>query len=113
VGAISAIAEPESFETGLRKLGGLVEVHARFADHHRYAVDEVARFLERCQRRDLDLVVTTEKDAVRFPPRPAHLPVPVYFLRIDIEILEGRAAWEKMIARFVIRRDALEPLIVG
>jgi tetraacyldisaccharide 4'-kinase len=43
-------------------------------------------------------MVTTEKDAVRFP-RPASIDVPVYFLRIEVEILNGQAIWDDLIER--------------
>ncbi|MFM7180370.1 MAG: tetraacyldisaccharide 4'-kinase [Verrucomicrobiales bacterium] len=98
VGAISGIAVPEGFENGLRKLGATVEIAERYADHHRFNEKEVAAFLDRCLRRDLHMVVTTEKDAVRFP-LPASLDIPVYFLRIDIDILNGREHFEACIRR--------------
>jgi tetraacyldisaccharide 4'-kinase len=98
VGAISGIAVPEGFENGLRKLGATVEIAERYADHHRFSEKEVAAFLDRCLRRDLHMVVTTEKDAVRFP-LPERLDIPVYFLRIDIDILNGREHFDACIRR--------------
>ena len=98
VGAISGIAVPEGFEKGLEKLGATVVAKERYADHHRFTEKEVAEFLDRCLRRDLHMVVTTEKDAVRFPPLP-RLDVPVYFLRIDIDILNGKEHFDACIRR--------------
>ena len=97
-GAISGIAVPEGFERGLVKLGANVEVVERYADHHRFAEKEVAGFLDRCLRRDLHMVITTEKDAVRFPPLP-RLDIPVYFLRIEIDILNGKEHFDACIRR--------------
>ena len=48
---------------------------------------ELQSFLNRCIRRDLEMIVTTEKDAVRFP-RLTKVDVPIYFLRVEIEILK-------------------------
>jgi len=98
VGAISGIAVPESFENGLRALGAKVEVFVRYADHHRFHEEEVTRFLRRCLDRDLGMVVTTEKDAVRIPKLPRY-DLPFYFLRIDIEILKGREHFDACIER--------------
>jgi tetraacyldisaccharide 4'-kinase len=95
VGAISGIAVPESFESGLRKLGAKVEVTARFADHHRFEEGEVKQFVERCVRRDLHYIVTTEKDFVRFPNLPKY-DVPICFMRVEIEIVKGREVFEKI-----------------
>ena len=98
VGALSGIARPESFEEGVRQLGAVVEVSKAFADHHRFTKKEILRFLEWCDRRSLDALVTTEKDAVRFPDidQPQ---VPMLFLRVEIEILRGGSHWEELLAR--------------
>ena len=98
VAAISGIAVPEGFENGLVKLGAILEFSERFTDHHRFTEKEVAAFLDRCLFRDVHMVVTTEKDAVRFP-LPPRLDVPVYFLRIDIDILNGREHFDACIRR--------------
>ena len=98
VGALSGIARPESFEEGVRQLGAVVEVSKAFADHHRFTKKEILRFLEWCDRRSLDALVTTEKDAVRFPDidQPQ---VPMLFLRVEIEILRGGSHWEELLSR--------------
>ncbi len=98
VAAISAIAVPESFEGLLKKLGAKVEFHRTFADHHPFTQREVDRFMTRCVERDIELVVTTEKDAVRFP-KPTELDVDIYFLRIEVEILRGQDVWDRFIDR--------------
>jgi tetraacyldisaccharide 4'-kinase len=118
VGAISAIAVPEAFEGSLKKLGARVEIQRRFSDHYRFSRKEVEKFMQRCVERDMELIVTTEKDAVRFP-HPSSIDVPVYFLRIEVEILQGQEIWEDLINRIcqpppafqhVLRnRDAYRP----
>lgn len=107
VGAFSAIASPESFEDGLRRLGATVELSRQFMDHHRFREEEIRAFAARCRRRDAGWIVTTEKDAVRFPKRlDPPLDVPVLFLRVEIEILSGHDAWADCIAR-ICRPPAL------
>jgi tetraacyldisaccharide 4'-kinase len=88
VAAISGIARPESFEQGLRKLGAEVIYSRRYADHHRFSEGEVAKMFERSKTRGARAVITTEKDTVRFP-RMAKRPLPIYFLRVEIEIIRG------------------------
>jgi tetraacyldisaccharide 4'-kinase len=44
------------------------------------------------------MIVTTEKDAVRFPRLPK-TDVPIYFLRVEIEILSGHESWEHFVGR--------------
>lgn len=98
VGAISAIAVPENFERSLASLGAKVEIKRRFSDHHRFTKKDVEQFMQRCVERDMDIIVTTEKDAVRFP-RPAEINVPIFFLRIEVQILKGAEQWEDLVSR--------------
>jgi tetraacyldisaccharide 4'-kinase len=104
VAAISAIAVPESFEGLLKKLGAEVEFHRTFADHHPFTQREVDRFMTRCMERDIELIVTTEKDAVRFP-KPAELDVDIYFLRIEVELFEGQDVWDRFIDQIATPRE--------
>jgi tetraacyldisaccharide 4'-kinase len=110
VGAISAIAVPEAFEGSLEKLGARVEIRRRFSDHYRFSRKEVEKFMQRCVERDMQLIVTTEKDAVRFP-HPASIDVPVYFLRIEVEILSGQAIWDSLIDRICHPPAAFQPTL--
>ena len=50
------------------------------------------------------MVVTTEKDAVRFP-RPAEIDVPIYYLRIEVKILDGQEVWEQCLERICDRKN--------
>jgi len=108
VGALSGIAVPESFERALESLGAVLEITQTYADHHRYSVKEVERFIRRCARRNLDAVLTTEKDAVRIP-RITNPEVPVYHMRVEIEILAGQESWERFVGRLTGRRQAMVP----
>jgi tetraacyldisaccharide 4'-kinase len=110
VAAISGIAMPENFERLLEKLGARVEIKRRFPDHHRFPRREIEKFMQRCVERDMELIVTTEKDAVRFP-RPRELDVPVYFLRIEVAILKNREAWDNMLDRLSHPPPALDHIL--
>jgi tetraacyldisaccharide 4'-kinase len=99
-GALSAIASPESFEQGLRRLGAELELTQSFADHHRYSKREMERFIKRCERRGVSCILTTEKDAVRMP-RLIQQTIPIYYLRIEIDILSGQEHWDKMLDQIV------------
>jgi tetraacyldisaccharide 4'-kinase len=108
VGSICGIAAPESFEGGLHKLGARIELAKRYIDHHRYTEAELQSFISRCVRRDLEMIVTTEKDAVRMP-RLVKADVPLYFLRVEIEILSGHESWEHCVGRICKPQPLLSP----
>lgn len=98
VAALSAIAAPRSFEEALTSLGAKIELSKHFADHHRFTDKEIQNFISRCINRDVDAIITTEKDCVRFP-RLEKLEVPIYFLRVEIEILTGHESWQSCVDR--------------
>jgi tetraacyldisaccharide 4'-kinase len=110
VGAISAIAVPEAFESSVEKLGARVEIRRRFSDHHRFSRTDVEKFMQRCVERDMELIITTEKDAVRFP-KPAAIYVPIYFLRIEVEILKGQEVWDDLVRRICQPEPTFEPVL--
>ena len=110
IGSICGIAAPESFEGALRKLGAHVDLAKRYIDHHYYTEAELTTFINRCIRRDLAMIVTTEKDAVRMPHLPdAEVKVPICFLRVEIEILSGHESWEHCVARICKPQPMLSP----
>ncbi len=108
IGALSGIAVPESFENALRLLDAEIELTKSYTDHHRYTAREIETFLRRCARRDLDAVITTEKDAVRIP-RILDPEVPLYYLRVEIEILAGQSAWDRFVDRLTRPQPVIAP----
>lgn len=110
VAALSGIAVPENFENSLIRLGAMIDVKKRFSDHYRFSARELESFTTRCLERDVAMIVTTEKDAVRYP-RSALAEVPVWFLRIEVEILAGREHWDHMIDHLCAAQGIDRPVI--
>lgn len=104
VGTVSAIAVPESFEHGVKNLGAKIEATCRFMDHHRFTEQEIITFINCCVESDVDMIITTEKDAVRFP-RLGRMDVPIYFLRVEIGILSNEESFDQCIARICQTRS--------
>ena len=95
---LSGIAVPQGFEDSLRRLGARVIWCERYADHHRYDSSEIIYALNKTSDLGAEALVTTEKDAVRFP-RLETTPVPCYYLRVDIEILKGAENFTAAVGR--------------
>jgi tetraacyldisaccharide 4'-kinase len=98
VGAFSGIAVPESFEGFLRDYGANLLYTRRFLDHHRFSGDELEHIIARAVETKLDFLVTTEKDAVRIDANRT-FPVPILYLRLEIEILSGVPDFEEAVSR--------------
>jgi tetraacyldisaccharide 4'-kinase len=88
VASLSGIAQPESFEQSLVKLGAELVYAKRFADHHRFSQQEVLNAINRSKKRQAETIITTQKDAVRFPKLDRR-DLPIYFMRVEIKILSG------------------------
>ncbi len=98
VAAISGIAVPKGFEDELGRLGAKVLYHKRYADHHRYSQQEILNVINKGLDRGARAILTTEKDAVRFPMIERR-DLPIYFLRVEIEMLSGAEDFNACIAR--------------
>lgn len=99
VAALSGIASPQSFERFLEEQGATLVYRERFLDHHAYVPEERAEFFANAQRAGAEMVITTEKDAVRMPEAETFR-LPFYFLRMEIEWAGDsepfEAIWEKL-----------------
>lgn len=102
VGAVSGIASPKGFEESLVTLGATLRYHKRYADHHRYSQQEILDVINRAAEKGCELIVTTEKDAVRFPMLERR-DLPVYFLRVEIEMLSGEEQFHDWIDRICFK----------
>lgn len=98
VGAVAGIAVPEGFEHGLVGLGAEVIYRRFYADHHRFSPKEIMNALNRTRKRGGHFLVTTEKDAVRFP-RVSVPDMPVYFLRVEIQLLNSKDSLDECIRK--------------
>ncbi len=98
VASICGIALPDGFEQSLVKLGGELIYSKQYADHHRYSQQEILNMITRSRRRFAEVIITTEKDAVRFP-KLDRVDVPIYYLRVEIEILSGAKDFNDCVSR--------------
>jgi len=102
VASLSGIAQPESFEQSLVQLGGELVYSKRFADHHRFRQQEVLNAINRSKKRQAETIITTQKDAVRFP-KIDRRDLPVYFMRVEIKILRGADDFEDCVRKICFR----------
>lgn len=98
--AVSGIANPEGFHRTLTALGAVLAGTLVFPDHHAFGQADIARMRRAAHEVRADLIITTEKDAIRLSaweeagrPRP-----PVLVLCVDLEILEGAEALTALLA---------------
>jgi tetraacyldisaccharide 4'-kinase len=105
VGVFSGIATPESFEKFVRDLGGAIAFTRRFLDHYRFAAEDFDSIFNEALEQKVEFLVITEKDAVRLP-EDLPCPVPVYYLRLEIEIIRGAADFDEAVGRICFPQSA-------
>lgn len=98
------IATPESFEKFLRDFGAILVERERFLDHYRYGEEDFVELTALAQQEGAECLVTTEKDAVRIPEdRPWDLPL--YYLRLEIDILQGASDFDEAVSRICFPKN--------
>lgn len=102
VASLSGIAQPESFERSLLTIGAELVYSKRFADHHRFSQQEVINAINRSKKRQAQIIVTTQKDAVRFP-KVDRRDLPILFMRVEIKILKGATDFQDCVRQICFR----------
>lgn len=104
IASFSGIASPESFEDMLRAFGAEIRYNQRFLDHHRFTRAEIEHLYAQAGQGEIEMIVTTEKDAVRLFEDMVP-PVPIYYLRLEIDILSGEEDFDGAAARICLPRN--------
>jgi len=86
--AASGIGNPAAFEDTLTALGAEIAGRVRYADHQRYDEAHLADLSRRAAAAGAEVIVTTQKDAVKWGDRPADS-LPVVALHVGIAFTSG------------------------
>lgn len=86
---VSGIAGAASFAEMVGREGFDVRGNISFADHYGYKVRDVGAIQERARELGASVVLTTEKDAVRFPPEVNEAEIPLFCVKIELRIEKG------------------------
>jgi tetraacyldisaccharide 4'-kinase len=102
VASLSGIEQPGSFEESLVRLGSELVYSKRFVDHHRFTQQEILNAINRSKKRQAESIITTQKDAVRFP-KIDRRDLPIYFMRVEIKILRGADDFQDCVRKICFR----------
>ena len=101
IAAFSGIATPERFEELLTGQGATIVANRRFLDHHAFADEDLDEVLEQAMQAKAEMILTTEKDAVRLQGR-FRPPVPLVFIRLEVEILGDPEGFNAAVERICL-----------
>ena len=90
VDLVCGIADPDSFENLIVSLGINVGLSFRFPDHHDYREKDLNKIVRETKEKNIDTIITTEKDAVRLMPLSVSplARLSVFVLRIELKIIQ-------------------------
>lgn len=86
--ALSSIGNPGAFERSLTGLGAKLTDRWRLPNHHHYRRGPLSDIVDRARDLNVEAIVTTEKDIVRFPPGFA-FHVPLWVLKVELAVVAG------------------------
>lgn len=95
VAIFSGIGDPDSFADLVKSLGSKVTLELKFADHHNYSNDDLAEITNKASGQNLNIIVTTEKDAARLSEESlkAFADYQLLVLRIELKITRNEGAF--------------------
>ena len=100
VAAFCGIAHCKRFFDTLKRCNAKIVSHTQKADHHWFSLEELKEVENVAQRAGAELLVCTEKDAVKFPkqwkPQLPHIA-----LEIELECVFGKQEWDKCRSKWI------------
>ena len=83
----SGIADPPSFERLIAQLKVNIGLSFRFPDHYHYSRKDLAKIISEARSKNIDTIITTEKDAARIQGLGAKEEgLNIFVLRIEVQI---------------------------
>ena len=97
--AVSAIGNPASFERTLRDLGAEIISSLRYPDHHDYTVMEMEDILRQADSFAAEMIIVTEKDAVKIPEEVAAetWSIPIFVISVEVKFQSGASDFKKFL----------------
>ena len=97
--AVSAIGNPASFERTLRDLGAEIISSLRYPDHHDYTIIEMEDILRQADSFAAEMIIVTEKDAVKIPDEVAKesWDIPIFVIRVEVTFCSGAQEFESLL----------------
>lgn len=100
--AFAGIANPNSFLETLKKLGAIVVRFHNFTDHFMYTKKEIELLANTLSGCNAEILITTEKDAVRFSPEILQNIPNLHVLQVGIQLLNEKEELKKILKNIVL-----------
>ena len=98
VGTFCGIAKPERFISSVKEAGAEVVESIQTLDHFSFATKELSLFSDSCKAKGAQMLVCTEKDAIKLQDHLA-LTLPVVVLKVELKISFGEAFFQELLLK--------------
>jgi tetraacyldisaccharide 4'-kinase len=105
IAAFCGLAQPNSFRDLIAQLGGKVVDFQSFRDHQRYGKRKLQQIVNLFRSSEAEMILTSEKDEVKLPGELFPPELPLWSLRIRLELKEGKKDFEQLIFSAVSDRS--------
>jgi tetraacyldisaccharide 4'-kinase len=83
----SGIGDPDSFENLIMSLSINIGLSFKFSDHYDYSGNDLENIVSESKKKNIDALITTEKDAARILQLPINnYRLPIFVLRIELKL---------------------------
>lgn len=94
----SGIAHPDRFEATAQEIGLEIVARCHFSDHLTFQGEaSLFHFAREAKLRGADLLLCTEKDAVKWLEVAPRLPLPLYWPHLELDLVAGQELWQQWI----------------
>ena len=99
---VTGIANPKPF-LGYLSEKNIAFTHLKFPDHHHFTSHNIQNIITTFDslKEKNKFIVTTEKDAMRLKDYKELIPFPIYYIEIEIEIIDKKNEFDKLIKNYV------------
>lgn len=113
---VTAVADPQAFESQMRACGYDVRSHLTYGDHHTFTATDIATVLARTAPTGgpagitpATRVVCTLKDAVKLAPLWPRVGPPLWYVSQHVAVERGAALLDQQVERVITARDTAVP----
>lgn len=90
---LSGIADPDYFKRTASDLGARIVSDTRFPDHHQYHKGDIEEIVRTCRKKNVDTILTTEKDLIRLPLGEFASEIKILILKIKLVITQNEESF--------------------
>jgi tetraacyldisaccharide 4'-kinase len=97
VGIFCGIGSPDSFKKLVSASGAQVAASFIFPDHHRYTPDDMLRMYNECAKKDIAVMITTEKDVPRVRAVSPRAVQELMVLKIELRLKDEKGFIDRLL----------------